>query len=105
MENTKFTKRIDDLGRIHIPKDIRKELFGDTDTSGIEMNVVLQKDSIILQKIENHDVPKDSNDDDEICTWKKMNHSYRTGCDGGVASLMRGYNYCPYCGKRLKLEQ
>ena len=104
MVNEKFTKSIDDLGRIWIPKEIRKKLFGNADTTGMEMNISLQGDNIILEKISKHSNKNDSYDIENICIWTKNGYNYTTSCDGGVAPLMRGYNYCPYCGKRLEIK-
>lgn len=46
----KFIRRIDDLGRIVIPKDVRK-FFGITSNDRLEIYV--QEDSIVIRKVEN----------------------------------------------------
>ena len=49
---------IDDLGRIHIPKEIRRVAFGTSETAGKRMEIFYEKDgTIILKPVK---------DDDEI---------------------------------------
>ena len=52
MMATGFIRRFDDLGRIVIPKELRRQLFGTPEKSeGMPMEVFMDKDgSIILRK-------------------------------------------------------
>lgn len=43
-------RRCDDLGRIQIPKDIRKQLFNRTDISGKPMEFFFEEDGTIIMK-------------------------------------------------------
>ena len=45
-----LVRRVDDLGRIQIPKDIRKQLFNSTDVSGKPMEFFFEKDGTIIMK-------------------------------------------------------
>jgi bifunctional DNA-binding transcriptional regulator/antitoxin component of YhaV-PrlF toxin-antitoxin module len=53
MKATGVIKRFDDLGRIHIPKDIRKKLFGGAETdygTGQPFEVYYEDDGAIILK-------------------------------------------------------
>ena len=53
MKATNIIRRFDDLGRIVIPKQIRKEIFGTDDVMNKPMEIFLEKDgTIILKPIE-----------------------------------------------------
>lgn len=44
-------RRFDDLGRIHIPKEVRREAFGkNVNTEGKPMEVFYEKDGTIILK-------------------------------------------------------
>ena len=43
-------RRFDDLGRIVIPKEIRRQIFGEIDTTGKQMEIFVEDNRIILQK-------------------------------------------------------
>lgn len=47
METTRIVRRFDDLGRINIPKEVRRKF---NLTEGIPMEIFTDKDSIILRK-------------------------------------------------------
>ena len=48
-----FIRRFDDLGRIGIPKELRRQLFGTPEKSeGMPMEVFMDKYNIILRKYE-----------------------------------------------------
>lgn len=46
----KIIRRIDDLGRIYIPKEIRKEVFGEKNTEGIPMEISWDEGGNIILK-------------------------------------------------------
>ena len=48
----KVVRRFDDLGRIVIPKEIRRKLFGTKYTDGEPMEIFMDKNDIILRKYE-----------------------------------------------------
>ena len=52
MKETGIVKRIDDLGRIVIPKEIRKMIFGTSDASGKSMEFFVYGNNIVLKKYE-----------------------------------------------------
>ena len=46
-----FIRRFDDLGRIGIPKELRRQLFGTPEKSeGMPMEIFMNKDDIVLRK-------------------------------------------------------
>jgi len=45
----RFVRRIDDLGRIVIPKAIRRQLYGNTSTDGKPMEIFVEGDRIVIQ--------------------------------------------------------
>ena len=54
-ENMKMTgiiRRVYDLGRVVIPKEIRRQVFGKTDASGEPMEIFIDGENIILRKYE-----------------------------------------------------
>ena len=50
MKPTGIIKRIDDLGRIAIPKAVRKAAFGTEDVYGKPMEIFYEKDGTIILK-------------------------------------------------------
>lgn len=50
MKITGIVRRVDDLGRIHIPKEIRKQIFGKTDVTGEPMEIFIDGNDIVLRK-------------------------------------------------------
>ena len=46
-------------------------------------------------------------DDVDVCEWKKLNGNsclFETSC-GNVSGMYRGFNFCPYCGKKIKVVE
>ena len=53
MRATGIIRRFDDLGRIFIPRELRKQLFGTPEKSeGMPMEIFMNKDDIVLRKYE-----------------------------------------------------
>lgn len=50
MITTETIRRFDDLGRIVIPKEVRKQALGTTDTEGKPMEIFYEKDGTIILK-------------------------------------------------------
>lgn len=50
MITTGIVRRIDDLGRIYIPKEIRKRVFGKYNVEGTLMEIFYNKDGNIIMK-------------------------------------------------------
>ena len=48
MRITGLIRRIDDLGRIVIPKEIRRQVFGRTDATGEPMEIFIDGENIVL---------------------------------------------------------
>ena len=95
---TGIVRRFDDLGRIVIPKEIRRQLFGTKYTDGEPMEIFMDKDDIILRKYE-------ENKSDDVCELRLLNgHKFlhETSC-GDVFDMQNGFKYCPYCGKKIKI--
>ena len=50
MKSTGIIKRMDDLGRIQIPKELRKQVFGlKKDEYGIPFEFFIDEDSVIIK--------------------------------------------------------
>ena len=104
MRTTGIIRRIDNLGRIVIPRECRKKIFGTTEKSeGMPMEIFMDKDDIILRKYE-------ENKTDDVCEWIK--YDYRTICPKNhdannpywrIPDNMDKLKYCPYCGKKIKI--
>lgn len=51
MKVTDFVRRIDDLGRIQIPREIRKQVFGLKKSEyGIQFEFFIDGDSIVIKR-------------------------------------------------------
>lgn len=50
MRETGIIRTIDDLGRIAIPRDIRKEIFGTNNAEGIRMEFFIDGNDIVMRK-------------------------------------------------------
>ena len=95
-----IVRRFDDLGRINIPKEIRRQLFGKPEKSeGMPMEIFMDKNDIILRKYE-------ENKSDDVCEWKVKSNYYVTKCSHDtdvMYGLKQDFKYCPYCGKKIKV--
>ena len=94
-----IVRRFDELGRIAIPKEIRRQLFGTKCTDGEPMEIFMDKDDIILRKYE-------ENKSDDVCEWKLDGDNLMTSC-GDYFNLYDNctgkFKYCPRCGKKIKI--
>lgn len=52
MKITGIIRRVDDFGRIVIPKEIRRQVFGKTDASGEPMEIFIDGENIVLRRYE-----------------------------------------------------
>ena len=50
MIKTGIIRRFDDLGRIAVPKEVRKQVFGKTDLTSVPMEFFYEKDGTIIMK-------------------------------------------------------
>lgn len=50
MRITGIIRRVADLGRIVIPKEIRRQVFGKTDASGEPMEIFIDGENIVLRR-------------------------------------------------------
>ena len=100
MRTTGIIRRIDDLGRIVIPKELRKQLFGTPEKSeGMPMEIFMDKDDIILRKYE-------ENKTDDVCEWHcDVYGRWHTECHILADNDPLEYTYCPYCGKKIKVVE
>ena len=100
MKMTGIIRRVDDLGRIAIPKEIRRHVFGKADAIGEPMEIFIDGENIVLRRYEAM----------QICEWIK--YDYRTICPKNhcdaddpywrIPENMDKLKYCPYCGKPRK---
>ena len=103
MKATWIVRRFDDLGRIVIPKEIRRQLFGTKCTDGEPMEIFMDKDNIILRKCK-----YEENTFDDVCEWKVKSNYYVTKCSHDtdvMYGLKQDFKYCPYCGKKIKVVE
>ena len=105
MKVTGIVRRFDDLGRIVIPKEIRKQIFGTPEKSeGMPMEIFMNNDTIVLRKYE-------ENADDDVCECKKHRviddiQMHSTSCLHELeVRCIKKYKYCPYCGKKIKVVE
>ena len=105
MRATGIIRRFDDLGRIVIPKELRRLIFGTPEKSeGMPMEIFMDKDTIVLRKYE-----------DDVCEWKVFDNSltdepqwvYETTCGKyvGEEHTSKAFVYCPYCSKKIKVVE
>ena len=40
---------------------------------------------------------------DDCCEWEPHRNNHVTSCEEDFVPMMRGYKYCPYCGKKIKI--
>ena len=102
MKVTGIVRRFDDLGRIVIPKEIRRLLFGTPEKSeGMPMEIFMNKDEIIIRKYEENK--------DDVCEWKYDKHFEFAKSKCGSIDTHRiefkKLKYCPYCGKKIKEKE
>ena len=100
MKGTGIVRRFDDLGRIVIPKELRRQIFGTPKTEDMLMEIFMDKDTIVLRKYE-------ENKADDVCEWKKSKDypfDWFVGCDGCEVNYKQG-DYCPRCGKKIKVVE
>lgn len=101
MKITGIIRRVDDLGRIVISREIRRQVFEKTDASGESMEIFIDGENIVLRRYE------------EIQTCKWIKYDYKTICpkehDANnpywrIPENMDKLKYCPYCGKEIVIE-
>ena len=98
MKATGIVRRFDDLGRIVIPKDLRRQLFGTKNSEGMPMEIFMDKDNIILRKYE-------ENKTVDVCEWELDGDNLITGCGdyfNTYDNCTDKFKYCPRCGKKIK---
>ena len=110
MKATGIVRRFDEFGRIVIPKELRKQLFGTPEKSeGMLMEIFMDKDNIILRKYE-------ENKSDDMCEQEKCSSGYvgypayyskccTTNSNGleMQTHIIADWKFCPYCGKKIKI--
>lgn len=100
MKATGIVRRFDDLGRIVIPKELRRQIFGTPKTEDMLMEIFMDKDTIVLRKYE-------ENKADDVCEWKSESdgefirnpHTRRTFSNEPSMKNV----YCNTCGKKIKI--
>ena len=99
MKVTGIVRRFDDLGRINIPKEFRRQIFGTHEKSeGMPMEIFMDKDEIIIRKYE-------ENKADDVCEWKQTSTAkYKTSCGYRLEEYFDTKAcYCKQCGKKIKV--
>ena len=101
MKATGIIRRFDDLGRIVIPRELRRQIFGTPEKSeGMPMEIFIDKDDIILRKYE-------ENKSDDVCEWKSASdgefiqnpHTKRLYSNEPSMKNV----YCNTCGKKIRI--
>ena len=97
----KVVRRFDDLGRIVIPRELRKQLFGTPEKSeGMPMEIFMDNDTIVLRKYE-------ENKSDDVCEWKSasdgefIQNPHTKRLYSNEPSMQNVY--CNTCGKKIKV--
>ena len=102
MRATEIVRRFDDLGRINIPKEIRRQLFGTKCTDGEPMEIFIDGDIVILRKCE-------ENKADAVCEWKSasdgefIQNPHTKRLYSNEPSMQNVY--CNTCGKKIKVVE
>ena len=109
MKAEAIVRRFDDFGRIVIPRELRRQIFGTHKTEGMLMEIFMDKDTIVLRKYE-------ENKADDVCEWEKGPNEYvgypayyskccTTNSNGleMQTHIISDWKYCPYCGKKIKI--
>ena len=98
-----IVRRFDDLGRIVIPRELRKQLFGTPEKSeGMPMEIFMNKDEIIIRKYEENEV-------DDMCEWKSasdgefIQNPHTKRLYSNEPSMQNVY--CNTCGKKIKVVE
>ena len=100
MKATGIVRRFDDLGRIAIPKEIRRQLFGTKYTDGEPMEIFMDKNDIILRKYE-------ENKSDDVCEWESasegefIQNQHTKRLYSNEVSMKNVY--CNTCGKKIRI--
>lgn len=94
MKATGIIRRIDDLGRIVIPKEIRKKIYGSVEKAeGKPMEFFVENDNTIVLKPYR-----------ETNVWEPIVNAHgelvEFICDCGCSSKAAS-NYCPDCGTKM----
>lgn len=110
MIKTGYIRRIDDLGRIVIPKEIRKIVFGTSYTDGKPMEIFTENGTVVLSPYEPVDV--------QIVRhghWYLLDHCSNEGvycsvCNKKVysadyANQKLKSKYCPNCGSKMDFQE
>ena len=53
------------------------------------------------------EIVKQTGVSDDVCEWRKIKGNsclFETNC-GNISGMYRGFNFCPYCGKRIKVME
>ena len=98
MRATGIIRRFDGLGRIVIPKELRRQIFGTPEKSeGMPMEIFMDKDDIVLRKYIEHI-------SDDVCEWHCDEYGrWNTECNCLADNDQLKYTFCPYCGKKIKV--
>ena len=93
-------RRFDDLGRIVIPKELTRQIFGARSIEGMPMEMFIEGENIILRKYE-------ENKSDDVCEWKQTSTArYKTSCGYKLEEYFdTNACYCKQCGKKIKVVE
>ena len=106
MNTTGIIRRVDDMGRIVIPKELRKTIFGNVDLQGIPFEFFIDNDSVIIKKYKEESDEQPTETKELRC--KVCNHSldirkdntYKVNVTNQIFKLteLQDATDCPYCG-------
>ena len=100
MRADRIIRRFDELGRINIPKEIRRQLFGTKCTDGEPMEIFIDGDNVILRKYEEDKA-------NDVCEWKSasdgefIQNPHTNRLYSNEPSMQNVY--CNTCGKKIKI--
>lgn len=106
MNATGIIRRVDDMGRIVIPKELRKTIFGNVDLQGIPFEFFIDNDSVIIKKYKEESDEQPTETKELRC--KVCNHSldirkdntYKVNVTNQI--FTKKMSYCVICGKEFE---
>ena len=88
---------------IEIPKEFEKHFKLDKFKDGFH-RFLREYNSELLRVANQVDI---SYEYDDVCEWRKFKGnscSFETSC-GNISGMYRGFDFCPYCGKKIKVVE
>ncbi len=85
-------------------ENTKKELEEEINEKGIPQEAVNAEE---VSEENSSEGEEDKGDDVCILTMKRYFGYYKTGCGRNLTNLsdVKEFNYCPYCGKKIKIDK